>query len=109
MKRDEAAVFTASARCAVALVVALAGSAGAGDLADVKARGVLRVLAASDEDPEWFSMTGGDTPGFEREALEGFARLQRLRFEIVPVAEWENAIPWLVEGRGDVLAGVNDT
>jgi ABC-type amino acid transport substrate-binding protein len=96
-------------RHVVALVLAVAGSAGADDLADVKARGVLRVLAASDEDPEWFSMTGGEAPGFEREVLEGFARLHRLRFEVVPVAEWENAIPWLMEDRGDVLAGVNDT
>ena len=96
-------------RALIAALVLAVAPLGAGDLAEVRARGALRVLAASDEDPEWFSMTGGDAPGFEREVLEGFARLHRLRFEVVPVDKWEEAIPRLVAGRGDVLAGVNDT
>jgi ABC-type amino acid transport substrate-binding protein len=71
--------------------------------------GRLRVLASSDEDPAWFSMAGGEAPGFEREVLEGFVRLHKLRLEIVPVTRWEDAIPMLREGKGDVLVGVNAT
>jgi ABC-type amino acid transport substrate-binding protein len=93
----------------LAFLMASAGTITAADMGEVRERGVLRVLAASDEDPEWFSMAGGSTPGFEREILEGFARLHRLRFEVVPVNNWEDAIPWLVDGRGDILAGVNNT
>lgn len=41
--------------------------------------------------------------------LEGFARLHKLRFEVVGVDHWEEAIPMLLQKRGDVLAGVNTT
>ena len=64
----------------LALLALLSASRVAADLAEVLARGVLKVLAAADEDPEWFSVTGKPTPGFEREVLESFARLHRLRF-----------------------------
>jgi membrane-bound lytic murein transglycosylase F len=77
------------------------------DLAEVEARGTLRVLAAHDEN--WFSLQPGGPPGFEREVLEGFARLRRLKFEVVAVERWEEAIPMLLASRGDLLAGVNDT
>jgi len=77
------------------------------DMAEVKARGTLRVLAAHDEN--WFSLEKSGPPGFERDVLEGFARLHGLRFEAVAVERWEDAIPMLVASRGDLLAGVNDT
>lgn len=79
------------------------------DLDAILARGTLRVLAGVDDDPAWFDAKGGDAPGFEREVLEGFARLHKLRFEMVPVEKWADAIPMLRQGKGDVLAGVNDT
>lgn len=79
------------------------------DLDEIRARGTLRVLAAADESPQWFSTASGPTPGFEREALEGFARLHQLKFEVVPILRWEGAIPDLLKGKGDVLAGVNQT
>ncbi len=94
----------------VALLPILVGGRGASaDLDEVRARGSLRVLAGIGEDAAWFSLEGGVAPGFEREVLEGFARLHKLRFEVVPVERWEDAIPMLVQGGGDVLAGVNDT
>ena len=37
------------------------------------------------EDAAWFSLEGGEAPGFEREVLEGFARLHKLSFEVVRV------------------------
>src|SRR5262245_35841793 len=76
-------------------------------MAEVKARGTLRVLAGEDEN--WFSLGREGPPGFEREVLEGFARLHGLAFEVVVVERWDEAIPMLVAGRGDLLAGVNDT
>jgi ABC-type amino acid transport substrate-binding protein len=79
------------------------------DLDAIAARGTLRVLAAVDDDEAWFSSKAGDTPGFEREVLEGFARLHKLRFEAVRVRNWADAIPMLLEEKGDLLAGVNDT
>ena len=80
-----------------------------GDLADLRSRGSLRVLVGADEDPIWFSQRGGPSPGFEREVLEGFARVQRLRFEVVPVPRWEEAIPMLLRQEGDVLGGISVT
>lgn len=84
-------------------------SAARGDFAEIKARGVLRVLVSADENPAWFSLRSEGPPGFERELFEGFSRLQKLRLEAVPVERWEQAIPDLVQGRGDVIAGINDT
>src|SRR3990172_7224690 len=82
---------------------AAAPLAAAADLAEIKARGSLRVLAGADEDPVWFSIRQGESPGFEREVLEGFARLHKLRFEAVPVVRWEEAIPMLLRREDDLL------
>jgi len=91
-----------------AACASLAATRGApADFAQVKARGALRVLAAHDEN--WFSLEAQGPAGFEREVLEGYARLHGLRFEVVPVVRWEEAIPMLLAGRGDLLAGINDT
>jgi membrane-bound lytic murein transglycosylase F len=99
---------TKASGAALTLAWALGAALPAGaDMAEVKARGTLRVLAAHDEN--WFSLEKTGPPGFEREVLEAFARLHGLKFEAVAVERWEEAIPMLVAGRGDLLAGVNDT
>ena len=68
-----AQVWAAPQRRAVA-------SLPAADLPAVKARGALRVLAVDLKEPdEFFQFTG--TPGFDREILEGFAKLNELRLE----------------------------
>jgi ABC-type amino acid transport substrate-binding protein len=96
--------------CAAAVLAVLVAPAVArADLDAITARGSLRVLAGVNDDPAWFSAQGGDAPGFEREILEGFARVHKLRFEVVAVGNWAHAIPMLVDGKGDLLAGVNDT
>ena len=79
-------------------------TAGAGDLAEVKARGALRVLAVDLKEPDEFFQFKGE-PGFDRELLEGFVRLSGLRLEAVAVAGWDELVPALVAGRGDVIAG----
>ena len=92
----------------LALVFALATAlpAAAADLADVKARGALRVivmpLSATDE---FFPVPAGARPGFDRAVLDGFASLHRIKLEVVPVEGWDNLIPALLQGRGDVIAG----
>jgi ABC-type amino acid transport substrate-binding protein len=76
------------------------------DLADVKRRGVLRMLSVvvADE-PEFVAEHGGDRPGFDREVLEGFARLHKLGLELQRVESWAALIPSLVGAKGDLIAG----
>jgi ABC-type amino acid transport substrate-binding protein len=93
---------------AVAAALALASAVPAqADLAAVKQRGTLRVAAvlASKTGDEFFSQSASGTPGFDREILEGFASLQRIRLEVVPVATWDALVPALVAGKADVIAG----
>jgi len=69
----------------------------------------LRVLVAADEDPEMFSFEPGSAPGLEREMIESFARLHGLRVEVAPVTNFEQIIPMLTAGQGDVILGIVDT
>jgi len=94
---------------AAALVGSLVGPLSAADLPAPSFAGRLRVLVSSDEMPEVFSFRGGDAPGFERELLEGFARTQKLELQVVQVKNWEQIIPMLVKGDGDLIVGIVDT
>ena len=97
--------FLRVAAAAMAWALA-AGPLRAADLPEIKTRGALRVLVVSQEDtPEFLSLKKGGNPGFDREILEGFARTHGVRLDFVVVPSWEVLIPWLVEGRGDVIAG----
>jgi ABC-type amino acid transport substrate-binding protein len=93
----------------IALLVLLPSLAASADAADLSARKTLRVLASNEENPRWFSFLSEGDPGFEREVIEGFARLHKLKLELVPIPRWDEAIPYLVKSRGDVLAGINAT
>jgi polar amino acid transport system substrate-binding protein len=88
------------------LLLLLAGTTSAADLAQIRKRGSLRVLVSADEDPAWFSFKAGPNPGFEREILEGFVRLHRIRLEVVPIKRFEDLIPTLVRGQADVGTGL---
>jgi ABC-type amino acid transport substrate-binding protein len=92
-------------RLAVAVLLAGTGTPAAGsDLAAIKARGALRVLAVEmKRSDEFFQFQG--RPGFDREILEGFAKLHALRLEAVPVPGWDDLVPALLADRGDVIAG----
>jgi ABC-type amino acid transport substrate-binding protein len=86
-------------------MLALAWSpVGAADLAEVKARGTLRVLAVDLKERDEFFQFKGE-PGFDRELLEGFVRLQGLRLEPIAIAGWDELVPALLARRGDVIAG----
>jgi len=88
----------------VALLVTPAQYAAGSDLAAIKARGTLRVLAVQmKQADEFFQLQG--RPGFDRELLEGFAKLHGLRLVPVAVSGWDELVPALVAGRGDVIAG----
>jgi ABC-type amino acid transport substrate-binding protein len=93
---------------AAACAVACAGPAAA-DFPEVIERGVLRVIVASDEAPETFALAPSRDPGFERELLEGFARLHHLRLEAVRAPGYAERIPMLQRGEGDVVAAIFDT
>jgi ABC-type amino acid transport substrate-binding protein len=86
----------------------LAGVAGARD-ATPGLPPTLRVLVATDEMPEMFSFEPSGPPGFERELLDGFCRVHGLQLEVVPVQDFDRIIPMLLEGEGDVIAGIVDT
>ncbi|HET7292510.1 MAG TPA: ABC transporter substrate-binding protein [Vicinamibacteria bacterium] len=87
------------------LALAFAPLASA-DLPEIQKRGSLRALAVlSDEETYFVSQKAGQPPGFDIEVLEGFARLHRLKVELVPAAGWDALIPALLKGKGDVVAG----
>jgi len=86
----------------------LAGAAGAQE-ATPGLPPALRVLVATDEMPEMFSLEASGPPGFERELLEGFCRIHGLTLEVVPVRDFDQMIPKLLRGDGDVIAGIVDT
>jgi ABC-type amino acid transport substrate-binding protein len=96
-------------RQSVVPLVALAlswGTAPGADLPEVQKRGALRVLVSADESPEAFSLEPGGRPGFDRELLEGFARLQRVELEPVVVKRFADMIPRLKAGDGDLISGL---
>jgi ABC-type amino acid transport substrate-binding protein len=85
-------------------VSAAVPNAIAADLPEITQRGTLRVLAVLVNQQESFISTKPGT-GFDRELLEGFASLHRVKLTIVPVASWDQLVPALSAGLGDVIAG----
>lgn len=86
--------------------VAAAAPAAAADLPEMEKRGTLRVLAATGEQPEMFSWKPGGDPGFEREMIDGFAQLHKLKVEAVAVKTYDERIPALVRSDGDLVIGM---
>src|SRR5262249_42658585 len=52
-----------------------------------------------------FLTAEGPGKGFDAEILAGFARLQALNVDLVPVETWDGLVPALLKGKGDVIAG----
>jgi membrane-bound lytic murein transglycosylase MltF len=82
----------------------------AGDLAEIRRRGMLRVLVAPTRTD--FQLVRGEVRGFEAELAHEFARFlnrgrkrgqPQIRVLFVPLA-FEDLIPGLLAGRGDVIA-----
>lgn len=100
----------ASTRAGAALLIAGALSVAApvrADLAELKTRGTLRVLGvlAAKTGDEFLNRSDGEPPGFDREILDGFARLQRVTLEVTPIPTWDALVPALLAGKGDIIAG----
>jgi polar amino acid transport system substrate-binding protein len=91
------------------VLAATVTAARAGDLADVKQRGTLRVIIAADESPDTFALATSARPGFEREIMQRFATLQGVRLEVVRAGGYADRIPMLLRGEGDVIAAIFDT
>ena len=90
----------------LALSLVLPVSTEGEDLPEIKQRGVLRVLAVlQTPTPEFFSVDPKQKPGFDREVLDGFGKAQGLKVEFVPLASWDQLVPALLEGKGDMIAG----
>ncbi|HEU0104894.1 MAG TPA: transporter substrate-binding domain-containing protein, partial [Vicinamibacteria bacterium] len=94
---------------AIALAAAAAMASEGADLAEVKARGALRVIIAADESPDTFALSPGTRPGFERDLMERFTQLQNLKLEVVRAPGYADRIPMLLRGEGDVIAAIFDT
>lgn len=92
-----------------AVLALLALPAASRDLAEIRERGSLKVLVPADEQPEMFNLRGEGPAGFDRELLEGFARLHRLRLDVVPVEDFDTILPTLARGEADLATGIIDT
>ena len=95
-------------RAAAVGLLLLAGGvdSAANDLAQIKAKGTLRVMLVPDlKRPEFYSLKPGTAPGFDAELLEGFAKLHRVKLEPVPQRGWDALVPALLDKKGDLIAG----
>lgn len=74
----------------------------AGDLDGIKERGVLRVLTRNNA--ATYFIYRGRILGFEYDLAKHFAESLGLRLEIVVPPSASDLIPWLLEGKGDMIA-----
>jgi membrane-bound lytic murein transglycosylase F len=96
-----------SVALAFAMAVASVARAGSQDLEAIEKSGVLRVLIVPPpaDQLEFWSLTPGTPPGFEREMIEAFAVSRHLRIEIVPIESWTEIVGALLAEKGDVIVG----
>ena len=93
----------------VLVLVALLGTTGsalAQDLPGLEKRGTLRVILEKHMQAERYSIDPNGPPGLEKEILQGFASLHKLRLETVVADRTEDRISFLQEGKGDVVVGI---
>jgi membrane-bound lytic murein transglycosylase F len=87
------------------LLLALAPSTAA-DLTEVQQSGRLRVLAVPFDGTAEFLVVNR----FDLELLEGFARLHKLKLDVITIPTYAELIPALSAGKGDVIAcGLTNT
>jgi len=72
------------------------------DLPGIRTRKVLRLLTTNNATN--YFLLRGKLLGFEYELVEKFADQLDLRLEVVVVPAYDQLIPWLLEGRGDLIA-----
>lgn len=79
-----------------------ATEAGVFDLDAIKKRGSLRMLTRNNAIS--YFLHKGQQQGFDYELLRLFAKDHGLRLDVVVPPEASDLIPWLLEGKGDVIA-----
>ncbi len=72
------------------------------DLDGIKTRGRLRMITRND--PVCYFLHRGTEMGFELEFVRRFAESRGLRLEVTIPPRHSDAVPWLLEGRGDLVA-----
>lgn len=72
------------------------------DLPGIRERGVLRVLTRNSATT--YFIWRGQLMGFEYELARKFAALHGLRLEMVVPPSREDLVPWLLAGKGDIVA-----
>ena len=72
------------------------------DLSGIKQRKVLRVLTRNNS--ATYFLWRGELMGFEYELAHEFAKQQGLRLQMVVPPSRDKLIPWLVAGKGDLIA-----
>lgn len=73
-----------------------------GDLDAIRKRGVLRLLTWND--PVSYFAWRGQLFGFDYELAKLLAARLRVRLEVVVPPQRSQLVPWLLEGRGDLIA-----
>lgn len=79
-----------------------------GDLAEMKKRGSIRMLTRNNAVS--YFLHQGNQRGFDYELVRMFAKEQGLRLDVIVPADASELLPWLTEGRGDIIAAqLSDT
>ena len=73
-----------------------------GDLPEIKKRKTLRVLTRNNL--YCYYLAKDEPHGFERDLAVEFAKRQKLTAVMIVPPKWGDVIPWLIDGRGDVVA-----
>ncbi len=73
-----------------------------GDLPAIKKRGILRVLTRNNL--YCYYLAKDQARGFEHDLAKEFAKRQGMTAVMIVPPKWGDIIPWLLDGRGDVVA-----
>jgi len=83
-------------------LIAHAGRKRPGDLPEVKKHRVLRVLTRNNAVS--YFLYRGEPAGFDYELMKHFADQLEVRLQVVVPPSHDDLVPWLLQGRGDVIA-----